>query len=56
MKSNFKVDPAITFDHMHTEEQNNSAANSKINNHVLSFVIELITIGALLAFMIMMMN
>lgn len=56
MKSNFKVDPAITFDHMHTEEQSNTTSNHKINSTVFLFVMEMITIGALLGFMILLMN
>jgi hypothetical protein len=56
MKSTFKVDPAITFDHMHTEEDNHSVSHHKLSNNVLLFVMELVTIGALLGFMILLMN
>ena len=57
MKSNFKVDPAITFDHMHTDEKGNDMTQHKFSSQVmLLFVMELITISALLGFMILMMN
>ena len=56
MKNFLKTDPAITFDHMHTDEQSNETTNNKISSHVLLFVMEIITIGALLGFMILLMN
>ena len=55
MRNLLKTDPAITFDHMHPDESVNTAGN-KTGNFVIIFLLEAITILALLGFMILLMN
>ena len=56
MKNISKIDPVITFDHMHPDEKNSSGAEHRISGHVILFVLEIATVIALLGFMLLLMQ
>ena len=56
MKNIYKTDPTITFDHMHTEEQSQTASENNRSSMVILFVIEICTVLSLLGFMFLLMK
>ena len=55
MKQFTKVDPSITFDHMHPDEKSDAAEN-KSGSQLIMFALEITTVIALLAFMMLMLK
>jgi len=56
MKHNYKTDPAITFDHIHTDSGSRNEVSNKINGQRILFILEIVVLLSLLGFMILLLN